>query len=981
MNNKKIIFQVTKTYMKKNKRRTLITFTGILVMVILMTAVFVGKDTVMDYLQRAVAEEQGSWHYQVYDVSKDEADEIAALSSVEQMEISRPLGYTEFAQSANPETPFLEIKSFSGELVDWMNIRVKEGRRPENANELMISERAVEDGADIRIGDTIEVEAFDRYIHAFYKEGEEERVAQGAEPGMIMFGFSFGVTHGDTVKAPAHFAYYGENTDFEEIHKPTGVSGSYTIVGIMESPRFEARGQGGYAAICAGNNTVNEGERVNLVFTTDLRSKEDTYGRIADILDRSRTEEEREAVRAEGTGYRGKDGRNIPVLDGQIVMNDLLLTFASKGSDGTFNAMMIFFQAFFIGLITAASLVLIYNVFSLSYRERSIYLGMLSSVGATRQQKKWSVYYEVFTLLLMALPGGILLGLLVVKGGMTLLYPHFSEIISTIASNVIVGKSGKIGCHLIVNPKNLLFVAVFSAIAVWLAAWIPALKISRTGPIESIRGNAENGSSKRKKGYKTDLRHLKKAAPERLIAAASIRRNPHSTRGIIRSITVFISLTLVTFFAARSLTDIIRTKTDNEDVTAGEKYKNYKYSFCFDENSGYFPAREQIMNSDEVTDYREMDVKFFAYYADLMEYTEEYREALGTIIDRYYPGEKPQIIIENYLEPAHFMANPVVNMITLSDAAFAEVAGKAGADLTAEHPVLVYDTVSLSTDDYEFTFDGALQPDFCIYEIKKPFRYSVGDVMKLMYAEFDPETTDVKEVDIPLTFAGYVKAEDIAEYYRLQRNCAWVIVSASTRDYIMSLTPTDTTSGIGMRQVLFNTNNDDPEIVRELAQMTDVFGESAIHPASMTTGLVDFKMAITMIINIVAVCFTLLIACMCLLNLYNSVTGRRLARYRELAVLQSMGMTAAQKRKMLVLENVYLLLRSVLYSGMIVAAFVAALRYILNDRFGRLYFSFPVWVMLITVICGAAALFLFTAMAYRAPKGESLIEEVRTDAV
>ena len=38
MNNKKIIFQVTKTYMKKNKRRTLITFTGILVMVILMIA-------------------------------------------------------------------------------------------------------------------------------------------------------------------------------------------------------------------------------------------------------------------------------------------------------------------------------------------------------------------------------------------------------------------------------------------------------------------------------------------------------------------------------------------------------------------------------------------------------------------------------------------------------------------------------------------------------------------------------------------------------------------------------------------------------------------------------------------------------------------------------------------------------------------------------------------------------------------------------
>ncbi len=950
-------------------------------MVILMTSVFVGKDTVMDYLQRAVTEEQGSWHYQVYDVSKAEADEIAALASVTQAEVSKPLGYTEFARSANPETPFLEIKSYTEDMAEWMNIRVKEGRRPEQANELLISERALEDGADIRIGDVIEVDAFDRYIHVFYKEGEEARVAAGAEPGRLMFGFSFQIVHGDTVKAPAHFPYYGENTDFEEIHKSTGVKGSYTIVGIMESPRYEAKGQGGYTAICAGENTVSEGETVNLVLKTDLRAKEDTYGKIADILDRSRTEEEREAVRSDGAGYRGKDGRNIPVRNGQIVMNDLLLTFASKGSDGSFNMMMIFFQAFFIVLITAASLVLIYNVFSLSYRERSIYLGMLSSVGATRTQKKWSVYYEVFTLLLMALPGGILLGLLVVKGGMALLYPHFSEIISTIATNVILGRSGKIGCQLIVNPKNLLFIAVFSTIAVWLAAWIPALKISRTGPVESIRGNAEEGSSKRKRGYKTDLRHLKKASPEQLIASASIRRNPHSTKGILRSITVFISLTLITFFAAGSMTDIIKTKTDNEDVMPGEKYKNYTYSFCFDENSGYFPAREQIMNSDEVTDYREMDIKLFAYNVDLAEYTDEYREALETIIDRYYPGEKPQIIIENYLEPAHFMSNPVVNLITLSDAEFAEVAGKAGADISAAHPALVYDTVRLSTDDYKFSFEGALQPDYCVYEIKKPFRYSIGDTMKLMYADFDPEITDVKEVDIPLDFAGYVKAEDFAGYYRLQRNSVWVFVSQSTRDYIMSLTPMDTTAGLGMRQILFNTNSDDPQIVRELAQMEDMFGESAIHPASMTTGLMDFKQAITTIVNIVAVCFTLLIACMCLLNLYNSVTGRRLARYRELAVLKSMGMTEAQKRKMLVLENVYLLLRSVLYSGVIVAAFVAALRYILNDQFGKLYFSLPVWMLLITVLCGAAALFLFTALAYRAPKGENLIDEVRMDAV
>ena len=112
MNNKKIIFQVTKTYMKKNKKRTAITFAGILVMVILMTAVFIGKDTVMEFMKKAVEADQGKWHYQVYDIDRDEVEQIKAIDSVDKLEVSRSLGYTEFPQGGNPnDTPFLEYRS------------------------------------------------------------------------------------------------------------------------------------------------------------------------------------------------------------------------------------------------------------------------------------------------------------------------------------------------------------------------------------------------------------------------------------------------------------------------------------------------------------------------------------------------------------------------------------------------------------------------------------------------------------------------------------------------------------------------------------------------------------------------------------------------------------------------------------------------------------------------------------------------------
>ncbi len=978
MKNKKIIFQVTKTYMKKNKKRTIITFAGILVMVVLMTAVFVGKDTVMDFMRRAVEADQGKWHYQVYEVTKEEADEIAALDSIDKLEVSRPLGYTDFPQSANIETPYLELKGYSGELFDWMNINVIEGRVPEKENEILISERAIEDGADIKVGDTVDVDAFDRYVHAFYKEGEEEKIAAGKAPGVITFGNNvFSVEHGTTVKAPAHFAYWPENDDFEEIHEPTGIKGTYTIVGIMETPSYESDGQGGYTALTKNDAEVAEGETINLVFTIDLKSSENTEGEIARIIDSYRTEEERAEVQENGSAFMLEDGTCIPVDNGQIVVNDLLLVFAAKGTDANFNMLMIFFQAFFIILISAASLVLIYNVFSMSYKERSRYLGMLSSVGATRRQKKWSVYYEVFVLLAMALPIGIILGLLVVKGAMVLLYPHFAKIISSIATNVITGKSCEIDYHLIVNPLNIFFVLIFSAVAVWISALIPAIKISKVGPIESIRGNDDTGVRLKKRGVKTYFDLMMKGRPERLLSAASISRNRHSTRGIIRSITVFISLTLITAFAVRSFTDIVKSKADQEDIAVGSKYEGYDYSFSFDEDIQYMTGKEDIVTSDEVSDYIEMNIELAPYNIALSDYTEEYRNDMNAILDLYYPGEKPQIVVENYLEPTEVWSNPEVNMITLSDEEFSEVAKKAGVDISGENPVLIYDRVVLSTEEYEFAFEGAMQPDFTSYEVKNPFNYKVGDEMNLMCAEYIKDKDEYKEIDIPVTFAGYIDASDIEEYYSLRGSAAWIITSETTRDYIGSLSPEDV-SRMGLRQILFSVNTNDSKLVRNLSQIKDEYDDYALRSASIATGLTDFKTAITKILNIVATCFTLLIALICMLNLYNSVMGRRLSRHQELSVLQSMGMTKAQKSKMLLLENIRLMVKSIIYSGLITGAFVVAIRFILNSRFGRMSFTLPVWMMVIIILASVISLSLFTAISYKDSKN-TLIDEVRND--
>ncbi|MBR5419702.1 MAG: ABC transporter permease [Lachnospiraceae bacterium] len=982
MKNKKIIFKVTKSYMMKNKKRTFITFAGILVMVILMTAVFIGKDTIMEFMQKAVEADQGKWHYQVYDLDRSRAEAIAALGSVEKMGVSRALGYTEFPQSGNPEyTPYLEIKGYSEEIFDWMNIRVKEGRFPENENEILLSERALKEGSDIQIGDTIDIDTFERYIHAFYKEGEEEEIAEGAEPGGITFFSGFHVQHGDTVKLPDHFGYCLSNADFEIIHIPTGLKKTVTVVGIMEAPYYEAQGQGGYIALMLTDGEIGENEHVNVVLTTDLNSREDIFGKIAQILDDARTEEERQAVREQGSGYYTDDGTLIPTEEGRIVANSMLLLFAAKGTDGNLNALMIFAQAFFIILITAAALILIYNVFSISFNERSRYLGMLSSVGATRKQRKWSVYYEVFSLLIPAIPLGILLGLLLVKGAMSLLYPHFADIISMIATNVITGRSCEIECRLVVNPLNILFIIFFSALAVWVSAWLPALKISKIGPVESIRGGERAAKGKTKR-FKPLPGLMKKGMPEQLLAAASVSRNPYSTKGIIRSITAFIVLTLVTSFAVRSFADILKSKANREEFIPGEKYQGYTYSFGVDDELQYANGVSDILSSDELESYTELNMAYFKYNIAIGDYTEEFYNTLKTLLEMYFPNGIPETIASNFLKPESVWANPEVNMLTIADEDFEKLADKAGADLSGlTNPVLAYDTVVLTTDEFRFSYEGSVKPDYTNYQLKKVLNVKEGESFNLLTTDYIEETEEVPEIDIPVSFAGYLNAKDLEEYGSFNGKALWIIVPAKTAAYLDSNTPKGNSANIGTRSILFNVNTDDSALIRRLSQIKNEFGDSALSSSAMLSEYTDFKNAALKIVSIVAVCFTLLIAVICLLNLYNSVMGRRLARQRELTALASVGITNKQRMHMLLWENVRLLARSFIYSALITTAFVVCLRMMLNSRFGRMIFTLPFQVIAVTVLVSCAGLFIFTALCYSEKRKSELIDEVRTEMV
>ena len=64
-----------------------------------------------------------------------------------------------------------------------------------------------------------------------------------------------------------------------------------------------------------------------------------------------------------------------------------------------------------MGVIIIGSVALIYNAFAISVSERARYLGMLSSVGATKKQKRNSVFFEGLVIGTISIPIGIFAGL------------------------------------------------------------------------------------------------------------------------------------------------------------------------------------------------------------------------------------------------------------------------------------------------------------------------------------------------------------------------------------------------------------------------------------------------------------------------------------------------------------------------------------------------------------------------------------------
>lgn len=920
---KNIVYYVTRQYMKQNRRRTITTFAGIVFMVLLMTCVFVGKDTGIRYLEKVAAGKDGEGHVSLYEVNGSDYERIQELSYLSESAGSVSLGNTRFPESANPQRPYLNVKGYTKDCYDWMHISLTQGRFPENQGELVLSQNVIDDGADIQIGDRVDAAFFTRSVTGI---GEETKKTFFPFHGLT-------VAVGETVEVPEQFPYYGENDSFRENRTETGETGSYEVVGFAEVP-YELQSAAGYTALTTMTmEQVLKRDKFNLTLIFDMEKLP--------------------------AGYVDQLQQEFPEVE--MKFNNTLLAFSGNSSDTTINLVVRYMTVFFVALIMIASMVLIYNVFNMSYRERSQYLGMLCSVGATGRQKRSSIFYEAFCLLLYGMPVGILLGCVFVWAAITGLRPLITELMS------IGFHAGEAAVELQVRPQNLLAVVVCSGITVLISAWLPARKIGKIGPMESIRGNTER-KSRRHRFSESAARFL---GAEGLLAKTTLTRHSRRTRSISMAAAVFMILLVVTAFGSSTIHQVMEKKLNDDNF--GVKLENYDYQlYANEDGEAYQALKQEIQNDPAVEQVHEWRDGMFTAQVDASFYSEDYWEANYDIFNAYHHGTLTKETFEEQWKQETVSAN----LLSVDADTFRELVKQAGIDPDGlkKNSVLVLNEGEFSTDQVSI---WGMEPDrYRYYRVSPMTDLQTGDEFSLKVYSWEKQDY----VEETLQIAGLVSAEQMSTYMQGHGDqIVWLIMGPETGEHIADLTRAEEGRPQFSPMLLISMKPGEKQLSERLREQMEQLEQQEEPPFFfIETGYTrNLQQVLVLLADLLLAGFVLLTSVICLLNLFNSIRGWIQGSRQELAILCSVGMTAAQMKKMLLLQCAGIFIRSLAVAAIVCWGLVTAVRRGVIFIFGNLTLELPVFWVIGSIVLAAAVLVFLSIRSLKKELKTELFSSIR----
>lgn len=459
-------------HLKQNKTRSVLTVLGITISVVMLTVIFTCATSFAHYYGERAINTNGNWHFFVKTDYESAKKYLLSDSSLKDIGFEKDLSteeqsYKIYSDKANYIRTGTIYQGDAQYIKDTVTCKY-DGALPKSDNEIMVEQSLIKNnGLELKIGDEI-------------------KIAVGSR------------LKGDFVILPIKGNYqFGERFEKEKDE-------TFKVVGILHDNEPTERG-----AIIRG---MSDFKSKNLVAYGKIKKITPfSYIKINGIYDKfGFTKKKREFNVGENTGFLNSR------LAFSIDKNDLpqVLKLTAIG--------IVVFAVIFV-----SSFAMIYNSFALSVGEQIKYLGMLSSVGATRKQKKKTLYFEGAILGGIGIILGIVLGLLATFISQSAMNAKIVSIMEGYNNNIKYSThiSLWVLCHIVILAALTVFVSIIS----------PVQKAARITAIDAIRKTDE---IKRKGKIRTPFIITKLFGFEGDIAFKNLRRNGRKSRTIIACICI-----------------------------------------------------------------------------------------------------------------------------------------------------------------------------------------------------------------------------------------------------------------------------------------------------------------------------------------------------------------------------------------------------------------------------------------------------------
>lgn len=876
-------------HLKQNKTRSVLTVLGITISVVMLTVIFTCATSFAHYYGERAINTNGNWHFFVKTGYESAKKYLLSDSSLKDIGFEKDLSteeqsYKIYSDKANYIRTGTIYQGDAQYIKDTVTCKY-DGALPKSDNEIMVEQSLIKNnGLELKIGDEI-------------------KIAVGSR------------LKGDFVILPIKGDYqFGERFEKEKDE-------TFKVVGILHNNEPTERG-----AIIRGMSDLKS---KNLVVYGKIKKVTPfSYIKINGIYDKfGFTKKKREFNVGENTGFLNSR------LAFSIDKNDLpqVLKLTAIG--------IVVFAVIFV-----SSFAMIYNSFALSVGEQIKYLGMLSSVGATRKQKKKTLYFEGAILGGIGIILGIALGLLTTFISQSAMNVKIVSIMEGYNDNI------KYSTH--ISWWVLCLIVILAALTVFVSIISPVQKAARITAIDAIRKTDE---IKRKGKIRTPFIITKLFGFEGDIAFKNLRRNGRKSRTIIACICIC----AVLFLSCNYFCETFK-EASNLDY---ELPYQLMYQYSAESKAQLEKARNYLKTNKRVK-------RFYSIW-------EDWYSILRGDINPYDNSRLYDMSFQNesiFVDKYKFIATQDITYTAhlLDDEDFNALCKKNGIDYKKYYSpdkdgsIKTIVINGIDRNDEPIFNNNLLGKTIGCYDIdseKTERENKLDEDGNQVYFYYKTGCTSIYK------FCDFIKYDKDNPICNLESDGVAFYVPKSVYDKLYN-DDDDFYFDYGIE-------TDEPYKVEK--ELNDYLSENeADGDVYNIYYWVMREKSIISAVQFLSYAFILLITLITVFNIINTMTAQIAGRKKELAMLKSVGMTPKEFKKMLIFESMFYGLFGLLFGVPLSLVINRVVGYIISKD-NPIPFSVNIWLYLIACVAVFVIIGLTMIYSLKLIKNNSIIDSLKDD--